>query len=66
MQISQLTGRRTAFVLTALAFLLLTQFSTVRAEGYQITQDLQSNQQLGAEYRLSSDGKYLVYRIFTL
>ena len=66
MQISQLTGRRTAFVLLTLAFLLLTQFSTVRAEGYQLSQNLQPNQQLNTDdYRLSSDGKYVVYRIIT-
>ena len=54
--------RRTAFVLTALVCLLFTEFSTARAEGYQISQNLQPNQTF-ASYQVSEDGKYAVYQI---
>ena len=65
MQISRFIISRNASVLIALAFLLLTQFSIVRAEGYQISQNLQPNQILSSNYQLSPDGKYVVYQIFT-
>lgn len=54
--------RKSALVLTAFLCLLLTGFSNVRAEGYQISQNLQSNQTL-ANYQVSNDGKYAVYQI---
>lgn len=50
MQISRSIASRNAFVLIALAFLLLTQFSIVRAEGYQLSQNLQPNQILSSNY----------------
>ena len=65
MQISRSIASRNAFVLIALAFLLLTQFSIVRAEGYQLSQNLQPNQILSSNYQLSPDGKYVVYQVFT-
>lgn len=51
--------RRTALVLTALLCSLLTGFSTARAEGYQVSQDLGQT----VNYQLSADGKYAVYRV---
>ena len=65
MQISRSIVNRNAFVLITLAFLLLTQFSIVRAEGYQLSQNLQPNQILSPNYQLSPDGKYVVYQVFT-
>lgn len=57
--------RKTAFILIAFFCLLFTEFSEVRAEGYQISQNLQSNQILSSNYLLSADGKYVVYQVFT-
>lgn len=54
--------RRTAFVLTALVCLLFAEFSNARAEGYQLSQNLQPNQTF-AGYQVSEDGKYAVYQI---
>ncbi len=55
-------SRRAAFALTAFFCLLLNGFSTVRAEGSQVSPNLQANQTL-ANYQVSSDGKYAVYQI---
>lgn len=62
MQNPHFPGRKAAFILTALLCLFLTGFSTARAEGYQLSQNLQPNQTL-ASYRVSADGKYAVYQI---
>ena len=58
-------SRRAAYILTALLGLLLAGFSNVRADGYQLSQNLQSNQILSSNFQLSSDGKYVVYQVFT-
>ena len=57
---------KTAFVLAALLCTLLTGFSNVRAEGYQVSPNL-GNQELyiSPNYQVSADGRYAVYQIDT-
>ncbi|MBC7795917.1 MAG: hypothetical protein H7Z37_03480 [Pyrinomonadaceae bacterium] len=64
MQSSLFTRRKISVIMTAVFCLLLNGFSNVRAEGYQVSPNLQSNQSL-SNYKVSGDGKYAVYQIDT-
>ena len=59
-------SRRAAFVLIAFCGLFLTQFSDVRAEGYQISQNLKPNVNQISDQKTSPDSKYAVYRVISL
>lgn len=55
-------SRRITLFFVWFCCLLLVSFSNVWAEGYQLSQNLQSNQTL-LNYQVSNDGKYAVYQI---